>query len=237
MNPEEYLKQYGNPDTYISDFERLQNGEPVQYIVGNVDFYGFELEVNPSVLIPRFETEQMVEKIIEKCKFKSSSLKIVDLGTGSGCIAIALQKKLNCKVDAVDISKEALEIAKKNAVKNNADITFYQGDFLEPLTKTYDVIVSNPPYIDPEEEIMELVRKNEPSLALFAENHGLACYQKIINQAKRYLNPNGFLIFEIGYQQGNLLKEYAEKYFKKAKIVVEKDLQGKDRYLWIMLEN
>lgn len=234
MTPEEYLKQYGNPDTYLSDLNRLQNGEPVQYIVGNVDFYGFELEVNPNVLIPRFETEQMVEKIIEKCKFKSSSLKIVDLGTGSGCIAITLQKKLNCKVDAVDISKEALEVAKKNAIKNEANITFYQGDFLEPLTETYDVIVSNPPYIDPEEEIMELVRKNEPYLALFASNHGLSCYQKIISQAKHYLNSGGFLIFEIGYQQGDLLKIYAEKYFPKAKIIVEKDLQKKDRYLWII---
>lgn len=236
MTPEEYLKQYGNPDTYQEDLKRLQAGEPVQYIVGNVDFYGFELEVNPNVLIPRFETEYLVDRIIEKCKNRKS-LTVADLGTGSGCIAIALQKVLNCKMDAVDISFEALEVAKKNAKKNEASIQFYQGDFLKPLTSTYDVIVSNPPYLDLEEEVMDLVKNNEPQIALYAENHGLACYETIIKEANDYLNQSGMLVFEIGYRQGDYLKVYAKEFFKNAKIEVEQDLQGKDRYLWIMLGN
>lgn len=232
MNAFEYLKKYGNPDTYEQDLKRLEQGEPIQYIVGHVDFYGCPIIVNPNVLIPRFETEGLVEKVIEKVQ-DYSSLKIVDLGTGSGCIAIALKKNLNCDVDAVDISPLALEVAKENAKVNQVDITFYEGDFLEPLQDTYDVIVSNPPYIAYDEEIMDIVKKNEPEIALYAENDGLFYYYEIIKKAKKYLKPNGILAFEIGYQQGDILKKYAKKYFPNAKITVGKDLQGKNRYLFV----
>lgn len=232
MDTAEYLKKYGNPNTYEEDLKRLQKGEPVQYIVGTVEFYGYPIIVNPNVLIPRFETEGLVEKVIQKVKNRSN-LKIADLGTGSGCIAIALKKRLNCKVDAVDISSSALEVARENAKRNQVDITFYEGDFLSPLSGFYDVIISNPPYIAHDEEIMEIVAKSEPRIALYADDHGLICYKNILKNAKSYLNPSGMIAFEIGYQQGNILKEYAQTIFPSACITVEKDLQGKDRYLFI----
>lgn len=233
MNPLEYLKKYGNPATYEKDKIRLEKGEPVQYIVGNVEFYGCSIIVNPNVLIPRFETEGLVEKVINKVGNRINTLKIVDLGTGSGCIAIALKKNLNCNMDAVDISNSALEVAKENAWQNAVDITFFEGNFLNPLNCTYDVIVSNPPYIAYDEEIMDIVKKNEPKVALYAEENGLSCYYEIIKNALNYLKPNGILAFEIGYQQGNILKEYAKKFFPNAKVTIEKDLQKRDRYLFI----
>lgn len=233
MNPVEYLKKYGNPITISQDLIRLEKGEPVQYIIGNVDFYGCSIVVNPNVLIPRFETEGLVEKIIQKNLQYHQTIKIADLGTGSGCIAIALKKHLKCEVDAVDISKKALEVARQNAKDNHVEITFYEGDFLKPLTGMYDVIVSNPPYISYNEEIMELVKNNEPKIALYAEQNGYACYYKIIKNAKNHLKKGGLLAFEIGYQQGNELKKYAQQIFQTAYITVERDLQGKERYLFI----
>lgn len=233
MDSLEYLKKYGNPATYEQDRIRLEKGEPVQYIIGNVDFYGCSIIVNPNVLIPRFETEELVEKVINKVGNRMNTLNIVDLGTGSGCIAIALKKKLNCNMDAVDISHSALEVARENAKLNHVDITFYEGNFLLPLHDTYDVIVSNPPYISYEEEIMDMVKANEPKIALYAEKDGLACYYEIIKNALNYLKANGILAFEIGYQQGDILKKYAKSFFPNAKVTVEKDLQERDRYLFI----
>ena len=151
----EYLKKYykGNIEDAI---KRLELGEPVQYIVGDVDFYGNILKVDKRVLIPRFETEGLVE--IALSYLDNTNLDIVDLGTGSGCIAITLKKKLpNINMDAVDISKDALELAKENAKLNNVDINFYNGDMLKPLNKKYDCIISNPPYIAYDEEVMEIV--------------------------------------------------------------------------------
>lgn len=233
MTDIEYLKKYfkGNLDEAI---QRLNNGEAIQYIVGNVDFFGYLFKVNKNVLIPRFETEELVEKTIVKCKKRfNKQINIVDIGTGSGCIAVTLKKELYSKVDAVDISKEALEVAKKNATHNKVDICFYEGNLLEPLTKKYDVLISNPPYIDKNEKIMDVVKKNEPELALYAKHNGLYCYEEIIRNAKKVMEEKCLLAFEIGSTQGEYLKEYAKKYFSKAIITVEKDLQGRDRFLFI----
>ena len=172
MTDIEYLKKYLDSDKLEDGILKLKQGLPVQYIVGNVDFYGSIIEVNENVLIPRFETEELVDRVIKKLKNKKN-LDIVDLGTGSGCIAISLAKNLNSNVDAVDISKEALEVAKKNAINNNVKINFYLGDMLNPLNKKYDLIISNPPYIAYDEEIMDVVKNNEPHIALYAENEGL----------------------------------------------------------------
>ena len=151
----EYLKKYLKDKTLDEGIELLNKGIPVQYIVGNVDFYGYNFKVNENVLIPRFETEELVEKTIKYInKYLDKKVDILDLGTGSGCIAITLKKELDCNVDAVDISPKALEIAKLNAKNNNVDITFYEGDMLNPINKIYDVIISNPPYIAYNEEIM-----------------------------------------------------------------------------------
>ena len=176
-----YLEKYLPENKLKEGIERLQNGEPVQYIVGNVNFYGNEIKVNKNVLIPRFETEELVEYTISYIKkmFKEK-INIIDLGTGSGCIAVTLKKKINSNVSAIDISKEALEVARENAKKNKVEIDFIQNDMLDNISNKFDVIISNPPYISKNEEIQDIVRKNEPSLALYADNEGLYYYEKII---------------------------------------------------------
>ena len=173
----EYLKKYLKDKTLDEGIELLNKGIPVQYIVGNVDFYGYNFKVNENVLIPRFETEELVEKTIKYInKYFNKKVDILDLGTGSGCIAITLKKELDCNVDAVDISPKALEIAKLNAKNNNVDITFYEGDMLSPINKKYDVIISNPPYIAYDEEIMDVVKNNEPHVALFGGRLSFSFY-------------------------------------------------------------
>jgi release factor glutamine methyltransferase len=233
MNELEYLKKYykGNIEDAIN---LLNSGIPVQYIVGNVDFYGLNIEVNKNVLIPRFETEELIEKTIEYSKkYLIEPLDIVDLGTGSGCIAITLKKHLNALVDAVDISSSALDVAKKNAKNNNVDINFYNGDMLNPLAKKYDLIISNPPYISKEEEIMDIVKNNEPHIALYADNYGLYFYEEILKNAKKYLKNKAIIAFEIGEKQGIKIKEIALKYFNNSKISIEKDLTGVDRFFFL----
>lgn len=233
MTDIDYLKKYLEPSKLEEGIRRLENGEPVQYIVGNVDFYGYNFIVNKNVLIPRFETEELVDRTIKYIKkYLSDNLDIVDLGTGSGCIAITLKKELNCNVDAVDISKKALEVAKLNAKNNNVDINFIEGDMLKPLSKKYDVIISNPPYISYNEEIEDLVKNNEPHSALYAEDEGLYYYKEIIKNANNYLKGKAIIAFEIGYLQGPILKEYAYNYFDN--VIVEQDLSGKDRFLFII---
>lgn len=231
----EYLKKYLKDKTLDEGIELLNKGIPVQYIVGNVDFYGYNFKVNENVLIPRFETEELVEKTIKYInKYFNKKVDILDLGTGSGCIAITLKKELDCNVDAVDISPKALEIAKLNAKNNNVDITFYEGDMLNPINKIYDVIISNPPYIAYNEEIMEIVKNNEPHTALYAEDNGLKYYKDIISNANKYLKEKSIIAFEIGEKQGNLILEYAKNYFKDSIITVEKDMQNRDRFVFII---
>ena len=232
MTDLEYLEKYLPPEKYEEGKKRLSKGEPVQYIIGNVDFYGNLIEVNKNVLIPRFETEELVEKTMEYVKkYFKEPLDIVDLATGSGCIAITLKKKLNANVDAVDISKEALKIAQKNALQNKVNINFLKGDMLDPLTKKYDLLISNPPYIDPLEPIDERVKKYEPSIALYAEEKGLYFYKKILKDVKKYIKEKSLIAFEIGQNQGEELKKIASCYFPLENIKVEKDLQGRDRFL------
>lgn len=235
MTDIEYLKKYLNPDKLEEGISKLKQGIPVQYIVGNVEFYGNIIEVNENVLIPRFETEELVDRVIKRLKSKNN-LDIVDLGTGSGCIAISLAKNLNGNVDAVDISKEALEVAKKNAVNNNVNINFYLGDMLNPLNKKYDLIISNPPYIAYDEEIMDIVKNNEPHLALYADNEGLYYYEQILKNVKDYLKKDYLIAFEIGYKQSKKIELLAHKYLN-CSVTIEKDLYGKDRYVFIKNSN
>ena len=231
MTDIEYLKKYLDSDKLEDGIIKLNQGIPVQYIVGNVEFYGNIIEVNEDVLIPRFETEELVDRVIKKLKNKNN-LDIVDLGTGSGCIAISLAKNLNGNVDAVDISKKALEVAKKNAINNNVNINFYLGDMLNPLNKKYDLIISNPPYIAYDEEIMDIVKNNEPHLALLADKEGLYYYEQILKNVKNYLKDNYLIAFEIGYKQGKKIESLAHRYLS-CKVTIEKDLSSKDRYIFI----
>ncbi len=233
MSDIEYLKKYyeGNIDDAL---KMLDEGIPVQYIVGNVDFYGYNFLVNKNVLIPRFETEELVDRTIKYVqKYFDGSVRIVDLGCGSGCISITLSKELGVSVDAVDISLDALEVARENCIKNNASVKFYLGNMLEPLHDEYDVIISNPPYISYDEEIDEIVKKNEPSLALYADNDGLYFYEEILKNCKRCLNDKFLIAFEIGYTQGERIKEFAFKYLGDVSVSVEKDLSNRDRFVFI----
>ncbi|MBQ4634180.1 MAG: peptide chain release factor N(5)-glutamine methyltransferase [Bacilli bacterium] len=234
MTDIEYLKKYydGPIDEAIKE---LEQGRPVQYIVGNVDFYGINLKVNENVLIPRFETEELVDKIIKYSRVFNSELKIADIGTGSGAIAITLKKKLNASVTATDISESALEIAKENALSNEVEIDFKLGNLLEPLNEKYDILVSNPPYIAYDEEIMDIVKNNEPHLALYAPDNGLYFYDEILNNASNYLKPKALIAFEIGEKQGEALKELSLKYLG-VEAKIEKDLQGRERFAFIFID-
>lgn len=233
MDDLEYLNKYYKGDINEA-IKRLDNGEPVQYIVGNVNFYGNLIEVNKDVLIPRFETEELIEQTLKFFPNKDIKLRIADLGTGSGCIAITLKKELPCSiVDAVDISQKALMVAQNNAKLNNTDINFYLGDMLEPLKGKYDLIISNPPYLDYDEPIMDIVKNNEPSEALYADNNGLFYYENILKNITKYLNDKYLIAFEIGYRQGNALEKLCHKYLPKSHIELKKDLQGKDRFVFI----
>ena len=233
MSDIDYLKKYYNGN--INDaIKLLDSGIPVQYIVGNVDFYGYNFVVNNNVLIPRFETEELVSRTIKYIgKFFDNNVSIVDLGCGSGCIAITLSKELNISVDAVDISKNALEVAKQNNEINKGNVTFYQGNMLEPLSKKYDVIISNPPYISYDEDIEEVVRKNEPHIALYADNDGLYFYDYILKNCRDYLNDKFLIAFEIGCTQGKFVKNLALKYLGNVSVFIEKDLSDRDRFVFI----
>jgi len=235
MNKEiDYLKKYydGNMDDAI---KRLNNGEPVQYIVGNVDFYGYILNVNKNVLIPRRETEELVEEVINRSKMFDNPV-IIDVGTGSGAIAISLSNELKCRVYASDISDKALEVAKENSINNNANVTFFKGDMLKPYIENnikVDIIVSNPPYIKEDEEIEDVVKNNEPHTALYAKNNCLEFYEKILKDAKKVLNDKYLIAFEIGQTQGEDIKTLVLKYLGKVNVEIKKDLSCKNRFIFV----
>ena len=182
----EYLKKYYKGD--IKDaIKRLQNNEPVQYIVGDVDFYGYTLDVDKNVLIPRRETEELVEYVIKYAK-RLNKPSIIDVGTGTGAIAIALSKELNLPVYASDISPKAIEVARKNVEKTDSKVSLLLGDMLKPYIDKnikVDILVSNPPYIREDEKIEKIVKDNEPEIALYAPNNGLFYYEEIL---KKYGN-------------------------------------------------
>jgi len=236
MNEIEYLKKYLPSDKLEDGIKRLNNGEPVQYIVGNVDFYGYKINVNKNVLIPRFETEELIFKTINLIKKNlNENIKVLDIGTGSGCISIALKKEIpGLDITAVDISEDALVVAKNNALENNCEINFIKSDLFNNIDDKYDLIISNPPYISYDEQIMDIVKKNEPHLALYAKNNGLYFYEEIIKNSSNYLNDKNIIAFEIGYLQANEIKKMSHKYYPNANIIIEKDMQEKDRFVFII---
>lgn len=238
MKEIEYLKKYYNGDLEEA-LKLLEQGIPVQYIVGNVDFYGLNFIVNNNVLIPRFETEELLEKTINYAvDYFDKDISILDIGTGSGCIAITLSNNLvNSKVDAVDISEKALEVAKMNNERNNANVNFFHSNLFENINKKYDLIISNPPYIAYDEEIMEIVKNNEPNIALYADNNGLYFYEQILKNATKFLNEKAMIAFEIGETQGKRIKELAKAYLPNSKVLLEKDLQNRDRFIFVFLGN
>ena len=231
----EYLKKYLNNKDMDVAIKELESGVPVQYIIGNVDFYGYIFDVNQNVLIPRFETELLVDKTINYIKnFFDSDINILDIGTGSGCIAITLAKELKLKVDAVDISKDALCVASNNAKNLGADVDFSYSDIFSNVNESYNVIISNPPYIRYDEEIDDIVRDNEPNIALFASDDGLYFYENILKDCRKHLKAKFLIAFEIGIMQGEAVKEIAIKYLgNDVNIKIEKDYSNRNRYVFI----
>ena len=232
MTDIEYLKKYykGNIDDAI---KRLNNGEPVQYIVGNVDFYKSNFIVNKNVLIPRFETEELVLNTINFIKEYFDKPKVLDIGTGSGAIAISIKKDIDSIVYATDISKEALEVAKENAKRNNVDINFINTNIYDGINEKFDVVISNPPYIRYDEEIDEIVKNNEPHIALYADNNGLYFYEEILKNIKTILNDKYLVAFEIGKDQEEEINKLKDKYLPESNILLKKDLEGRDRMIFI----
>ncbi len=236
MTDIEYLKKY-YPGNIEDAIKRLESGEPVQYIVGNVDFYGYTFNVNKNVLIPRFETEELISYTLELLKGKKETLDILDIGTGSGCIAITLKKELeNTNITAIDISDKALEVAKENATFNNVNINFKNSDVFENINDRYNVIISNPPYIKETEDIDKLVKDNEPSIALYAGIDGLDIYTKILKDAKKHLKDKYLIAFEIGETQAEDIKELAIKYLDNCNVIIKKDIYERNRFIFIKNE-
>ena len=221
---------------YKSSLEALKENKPIQYVIGNVNFYGLKFIVNKNVLIPRFETEELVEQVVEYAKsLNKDKIKILDLGCGSGAIGLTLKSILkDSEVTLIDISKEALEVAKLNANNLNLDVTFIESDWFSNVgLDKYDIIVSNPPYIRTDEEIEEIVKNNEPSLALYGGIDGLDCYRKILANIKPYLNDKFLIAFEIGESQKEEIYDIVEKYLKDVEIICKKDLYGRNRMIFV----
>lgn len=219
------------------DYKKLLEGYPIQYLIGYVDFYGYKIYVNENVLIPRYETEYLVQKTINYSKkIFNDKLDILDLGTGSGAISIVLGRELNSIVTGVDISEDALNVAKKNAIENKVSINFIKSNMLDSVEGKYDIVVSNPPYIDIDEKIMDTVKKYEPHLALYAKDNGLYFYKNILSNIKPYLKERFIIAFEIGWWQGSLIEKIAQEYFENSNILIEKDLTNRDRYIFIINE-
>ncbi|MBS7354800.1 MAG: peptide chain release factor N(5)-glutamine methyltransferase [Erysipelotrichaceae bacterium] len=228
-------------DKYESGVKRLIEGEPLNYVLGYSYFYGYRLKVDEAVLIPRFETEELVGRVLSGYDeyFKDQKIDLADVGTGSGAIAIALKKEEdNLNVYASDISKEALEVAILNAQNNQADIRFFEGSMLKPLIENnikLDILVSNPPYIRNDEVVEHSVRDYEPNVALFGGDDGHKFYRMIFEDAHKVLKERSMMFFETGYDQKENLTALAREFFPSADINVYKDINNKDRMLVIKL--
>ena len=223
-------------NTYKEKVKKVEEKHPVQYVIGNVNFYGNIFKVDKNVLIPRFETEELVENTLMYISnlFNPNDLNIIDLGTGSGCIGITLKKKLpKSQVTLVDISKDALNIAKENATNLEVDVNIIENDMLEGLEDKYNIIISNPPYIKTDEEIEDLVKDNEPHLALYGGIDGLDYYKKILDAAKSRVKDYYLIAFEIGDTLRLDVEKLAKTNFPNAKVISKKDMQGRDRMIFI----
>ncbi len=222
-------------DEYKKLIEARKNNKPIQYITHSVNFYGIELYVDENVLIPRFETEELVENSIKIINEKFSNPNILDLCCGSGAIGIAIKTKIpNSIVTISDISKEALNVANINKNKYNLDIKVINSDLFQNIDEKYDCIISNPPYIRNNEEIEEIVKNNEPSIALYGGEDGLLYYERILKDIKKHLNNKFLIAFEIGQDQSEAIKQIANKYLNDVEIIVKKDLQTRDRMVFIL---
>ncbi len=212
----------------------VKNNVPIQYVIGNVNFYGNNFIVNRNVLIPRFETEELVENVINYIKYEFSDAKsVIDLGCGSGAIGLSIKKEYpNIDVTLVDISKDALEVTKENMVSLGLACNIIESDMWSNIEGTYDVIVSNPPYIREDETIEDIVKDNEPSIALYGGKDGLDYYRKIREGIESHINDKFILALEIGDLQAKDVTNIFSD-IKDVKIICKKDMQGRDRMIFV----
>ena len=226
-------------EAFEAGIRRMEQGEPLGHVLGFEWFYGYRFKVNPDVLIPRPETEELVANILaayDEC-FDGQDVDVIDVGTGSGAIASALRKEeAHLQVTASDISEQAVAVARKNAADNAADVTFLTGDMLEPFIEAgirCDILVSNPPYIPVHEQMEHSVVDFEPHVALFGGEDGLKFYREIFANAHRVIKEKAILAFEMGYDQGERLRALAKEHFPDARVEIIKDLSGKNRMLFV----
>lgn len=225
-------------EKYDSFIERRLQGESVSYITGTKEFYGYDFKVNRSVLIPRPETELLVERALDIASKKDlEQIKILDLGTGSGCIAISIVlelKKRNqrCEIFAIDKSSSALEVARANAKLLAADVNFIESDWFSALAgQRFDLIVCNPPYIARDDSRIDpCVRRFEPEIALFAEEDGFGAYKTILSGAVEHLTGDGVILFEVGEGQSGAVRQLCEQYLR-GSTEAHKDLAGIERLI------
>ena len=215
-------------------YKKLAAHIPAQYIIGSAEFFGMQLKVDERVLIPRPETEELVELIL--AENPEMNLSVLDIGTGSGAIALALAKnRPDWSVTAADISQDALELAMENAKAQNLNLSFIKSDCFSEISAKYDIIVSNPPYISREdqEEVGLNVLHSEPHLALFADEDGLAIYRRIAEDSRDYLNDGGKIYLEIGYKQGQSVPALFRQHFPEKRVRTLKDQFSQDRMVVI----
>jgi release factor glutamine methyltransferase len=235
MNEEVSIEQEARLDELLKEYLK---GKPIAYVLGYKYFYGNKFKVNSDVLIPRNETEELVDLVMkEACKLKSEKLTLLDIGCGCGNIGITIKLVLpSYQVYLSDISEPALTVAKENAQSLNADVEFILGDLLEPFIKQKiktDIIVSNPPYISKYEIIDASVHKYEPHLALYTTENGLGCYIRILKDAPTILNDKGLICFEIGYKQKDAIIELINQYLPGCDFIIKKDIYKNDRMVII----
>lgn len=220
-----------------ADLQQLMEDYPAQYIIGSEEFFGQTFQVNEATLIPRPETEELVALCLrESQSWKYQPLRVVDVGTGTGAIAVTLKRHCpKWQISAVDISAAALAVARQNAEKLQAEISFYLGNTLEPIGHKINLLISNPPYVSRQEwqEMDASVRKYEPKVALFAENAGLAIYQKMAQEAQEKLAGDGKIFMEIGFHQGKEVKKIYQTTFPEKKVEIRQDMTGQDRFLLV----
>lgn len=219
-----------------SDLKLVIEDQPPQYIIGSCEFYGERFKVTPATLIPRPETEELVELCLAT-NDRSQPLKVLDIGTGTGAMALSLKRHApEWQVTAVDLSSQALEVARQNAQNQQLDITFLLGDLTEPVkTEEFDIVISNPPYIGSQEweEMDQSVRTYEPKLALFADNLGLAIYERLALELPVVIKSTGKIYLEIGYRQGEAVKKLFNKQFPTKVVTIHQDLTGHQRMVTV----
>ena len=226
-------------EQFKAGVQRIIDHEPLAHILGYSWFYGYKFKINEDVLIPRYETEELVAQILARKDryFKDQQVTAIDVGTGSGAIAISLKKEEDTiSMYASDISEKAIAVAKENAITNDAKVEFMVGDMLEPFIERnmkVDILVSNPPYIPNDEKLETEVVDHEPHVALFGGNDGMDFYRIILKNCHQLLKPRSFMAFEIGFNQFAALEQEIKKYCPEATYEIVKDINGKDRMLFV----